>query len=138
MTVRKDLAAARNVPWAITLVLLYQGDPLPLTDAQIDMQIRLYPGAPGDPLASCADMDFEDGAASDDELAAEGLSGSWRALRIDAAIAEATLAGFPTGLNQPEAGQADAFVYDVVITYADAAADVPFAGKFLLEPGVTD
>jgi hypothetical protein len=139
MTVRKDLRAARNVPWGQTLVYLYTGDALPLTGASIEMQVRLRPGAPGAALATCSAMDFEDDVATAGELAEAGLTGDdWRALRIDAVIAEATLAAFPTGLNVPESGQADAFAYDVVITYADAAADVPFAGRFLLEPGVTD
>lgn len=138
MTIRMNLSAARNVPWDRTLLYFYQGDAMALTGAQVDMQIRLYPGAPGAALASVSDMDFDDAAATEEELALAGVSGSWRVLHLYPAIAEATLAAFPTGLNQPEAGEADAFDYDAVLTYADTGADTLFAGEFLLEPGVTD
>ena len=58
-------------------------------------------------------------------------------MRLLPQIAQAALEAFPTGLNEPEPGEADAYSYDIVITYADALQDKLALGRFLLEPGVT-
>jgi hypothetical protein len=129
MTARLDLTASRNIAWAPTIDLFYEGEELPLAGANIAMQVRLYPGAPGAAIGEVDPIIFQDMPAIDPE--------TMRCLRLTPAIPQATLAGFPTGLNQPEPGEADAYSYDIVITYADAAQDKLALGKFILEPGVT-
>jgi hypothetical protein len=134
MTIKKTLAAARNVPWAPTINLRYDGDPLPDID-HVAIQVRQYAGAPGDPLIDLTAVAFADEAATDEEAARTGRA---RVLRLSPEVA---VDDWPdpaiTGLNQPEPGEADRFFYDVVITYADSQAERPIAGPFLLEPGVT-
>lgn len=130
MTITRDLLAARNRLFAPTMELEYKGDPLPLTGASISMQVRLYPGADGEPLAEHAAIPFED-------VAHETEAGV-RVLRVNPEIAQATLAAFPTGLNQPEVGEADAYAYEIKLTYADGAADALWIGNFILEPGVNE
>ena len=141
MTEQLDLTGARNVTWAPTIEYIYRGGPLPLTGATIRLQVRLYPGAPGDPLINVVSpaggLTFTDLPATDAEIASGDLSAGDRVLRIFPIVARATLQAMPTGLNKPEAGQADAYDWDFVITYADAAQDRPAAGEFFLEPGVT-
>jgi hypothetical protein len=128
MPQKLTLAAARNVPWAPTIEIRYPGAELPLSGATVKMQVRLYPGADGAALIDLTDITFED---------LEDVSAGWRVLRLYPEVAQATLAGLPTGLNQPEAGDADRFFHDIVIEYSDGAVDRPAAGEFLLEPGVT-
>ena len=130
MTITRDLLAARNRLFAPTMELEYQGDPLPLTGGAISLQVRLYPGADGAPLAEDASIAFED-------VAHETEAGV-RVLRINPEIAQATLASFPTGLNQPEVGEADRYAYEIKLTYADGAADALWIGNFILEPGVNE
>lgn len=129
MTAKMDIAASRNIAWSPTIDLFYPGEDLPLDGATISMEIRHYPGAPGDPLHAIADIDFED--------MAPGEGDPRRRLRLSPAIAQSALAAFPTGLNEPEPGEADAYAYDIIITYADALQDKAALGKFMLEPGVT-
>ena len=131
MPANLDLVAARNVPWAPTIDLGYSGGALPLSGASVALQVRLYPGAGGDPLLDLANIEFEDIAAP------SARDASRRILRLFPNAAKAALTSFPTGLNNPEPGEADRFSYDIVVTYADAAADRPAAGYFYLEPGVT-
>ena len=127
MPARLTLSAARNVVWHPAIELTYQGAELPLVGARIDLQVRLYPGQPGPPLLDCPDVAF-----GDDELG----NGS-RILRLYPVATKAALQAFPTGLNQPEIGEADVYVHDIVLTYADGLQDRLAAGEFLLEPGVT-
>ena len=128
MTASMDLTASRNIAWAPTIDLFYEGEDLPLAGASIRMEVRLYPGAAGAPIIAVPGIIFQDMAATDDEP---------RRLRLFPQIAQAALEAFPTGLNEPEPGEADAYSYDIVITYADALQDKLALGRFLLEPGVT-
>lgn len=121
-----NVRAARNVAWAPTINLAYSGPQLPLTGAFVSMQVRLYPGQPGGPLLSFEAINFAD------EALAKG-----RVLRLFPVADQVDLETMPTGLNKPEAGEADRFSYDIVITYADGAQDRAAAGYFYLEPGVT-
>lgn len=129
MTAKMDLAASRNVAWAPTIDLFYPGDPLQLVGAAIAMEVRLYPGATGAPLAEMSAIAFEDLPASEE--------GGQRCLRLLPAIAGEILTAFPTGLNQPEPGEADTYSYDIVLTYVDGLQDKLAIGSFVLEPGVT-
>lgn len=127
MPARLTLAAACNVVWHPAIELTYQGAELPIAGARIDLQVRLYPGQPGAPLLDCPDI-----AHADDDLG----NGN-RVLRLYPVATKAALAAMPTGLNQPEVGEADVFAFDIVLTYADGLQDRLAAGEFLLEPGVT-
>ncbi|MEO7470395.1 MAG: hypothetical protein ABIV36_25620 [Sphingobium limneticum] len=129
MTAKLDLAASRNIAWSPTIDLFYYGDELPLDGATIVMQVRLYPGASGAPIHATSPIVFEDLPPADEEAR--------RCLRIFPSIAQAALIAFPTGLNKPEPGEADAYSFDIIITYADALQDKLALGRFLLEPGVT-
>lgn len=129
MTAQMDLAASRNIAWSPTIDLFYPGDGLPVTGATVNMEVRLYPGAPGAAIHATSPIVFEDMAATDDE--------PQRRLRLYPSIPQADLAAFPTGLNEPEAGEADGYAYDIIITYADDLQDKLALGKFILEPGVT-
>ena len=131
MTASLDLEATRNVAWDPTIDLYYEGDPLPLDgDITITLEIRLYPGAPGFAVSLISNMGSIDTRSEDDEPMD-------RRLRLLPVIPKDNLAAFPTGLNQPEPGEADRYVYDIVITYDDGAQDVLAEGYFYLKPGVT-
>jgi hypothetical protein len=129
MTAKIDFAASRNVAWEPTIDLFYEGADMPVAGASVKMEIRLYPGAPGAPIAALTGISFQD-------LAPSG-GATQRCLRLLPGISQTALAAFPTGLNKPEPGSADAYSYDIVITYADGLQDKLALGQFLLEPGVT-
>lgn len=128
MALYLPLFAARNVVWKPTIQLRYLGGALPLAGASIAMQVRLYPGATGAALASLTGIPFSD--APDPDLA------GGRVLTLNPTITEATLQGLP-GLNQPEAGDAQTFAQDIVVTYADAVDERLAEGPFTVSPGVT-
>lgn len=130
MAITRDLLAARNRRFAPTMELEYSGAALPLAGASVSMQVRLYAGAPGAPLAEDAAVAFEDEE--------HGTDPSLRILRIFPNIAKAALIGFPTGLNQPEFGEADRYAYEIKLTYIDGLQDTLWIGAFILEPGVDD
>lgn len=126
MAERVDLSASRNIdPWALTLEFEYTGSELPPISS-IDMEVRLYPGQPGAAKLVVDNIDYEDVA-----------EGDHRILRLFLEAPQADLEIMPTGLNEPESGEADLFAYDIVITYADAVEEKLAWGDFLLEPGVT-
>jgi hypothetical protein len=129
MTAKMDLAASRNVAWAPTIDLFYSGGDLPVAGASIKMDIRLYPGAQGAPIGTVTPIAFEDLGPTEGD--------SRRRLRLFPTIPQVAIAPFPTGLNKPEPGEADAFSYDIIITYSDGAQDKLALGSFFLEPGVT-
>jgi hypothetical protein len=127
MPARLTLSAARNVVWHPAIELTYQGAELPVAGARVDLQVRLYPGQPGPPQLDCPDVAFGDA----------DLGNGNRALHLYPVATKAALAAMPTGLNKPEIGEADAYVFDILLTYADGLQDRLAAGDFLLEPGVT-
>lgn len=130
MTITRDLRAARSEDFELTLELDYEGSPLPLTGATISMQVRLYAGQSGAALGEDATVEFED--------AAHATEAGWRTLTIFPFIPKATLAAMPTGLNQPEVGEADFHAYEIKILYADGKRDSLWIGNFILEPGVNN
>ncbi len=126
------LYAARNIDFAPSIDFEYLGDAVPLTGASISMEVREYPGAPGDPLAVHTGIPFTDivhPRASDPDRA------GWRFLTIFPVIARETLQGFP-GQNQPTPGDAQTFVHEIKITYADDMQDSLLSGEFILSAGV--
>lgn len=130
MTITRDLIAARNRPFAPTLELEYSGDPLPLVGAHISFQVRLYAGSQGVPLAEHGSVNFEDEAVAGDT--------ALRVLRVFPQVTRANLQNFPSGLNQPEVGEADRYFYEIKLNYADGQQDSLWVGNFILEPGVDD
>lgn len=129
MTITRDLRAARNIDFAPTLELEYSGGDLPLSGASFSMQVRLYPGAGGAPLAADADINlWNDAPHGNDPLL--------RVLTVIPFVSKGALAVFPTGLNQPEVGEADRFAYEIKVTYADGLQDSLWIGNFIVEPGV--
>lgn len=128
MTITRDLIAARNLDFARTMELEYSGEPLALDGASISMQVRLYGRAPGAPLAEHLGIEFSD--------APHESEAGWRVLSVFPHIDKAVLVAMPTGLNQPEVGEADRYSYEMKLTYADGAQDRLWIGTFFLEPGV--
>jgi len=134
---RLDLEASRNETWRPTIDYAYSGGDLPLDGATIRMQWRLYEGADGLPLVDITNVPFSDFAATDEDIAAGAARTGDRILRLAPAVVQATLASLPTGLNQPEAGEADRYSWDATITYSDGRIDIPMGGYVFLNKGVT-
>ena len=126
MTITRDLYAARNIDFAPVLELDYSGGALPLSGANISIQVRLYAGAPT--LLAGSTAVFSDAAHATDP--------ALRTLTVEPKIAKAVLDALPSGLNKPEVGEADRFDHEIKLTYADGAQDILWAGGFFLEPGV--
>ena len=137
MTERLDLTASRNETWRPTIDYVYGGAALPLTGATARMQWRLYEGAAGSALIDLVDVPYEDDPATADDIAQGWAREGDRILRLSPTIAVAALAGLPTGLNQPEPGEADRYTWDIVITYSDGLQDRLLAGFVLLDKGTT-
>lgn len=137
MTERLDLTASRNETWQPTIDVPYSGGALPLDGATISLQWRLYEGAPGAPLIDCPDVEFLDEEESPSDIAAGIAAAGDRVLRLFPEASEATINALPSGLNEPEPGDADRYVWDAIITYSDGAIDRPVAGFVYLGKGTT-
>lgn len=124
--------AARNIDFAPTINFDYKGEPLPLTGATISMQVRQYAGQAGAALAADADVAFTDAVHPDLDPDSDEL---WRRLTVEPSISRTALAALP-GLNQPDPGDAQTFVYEIKITYADTMQDILLSGEFILSAGV--
>lgn len=134
---RLDLTGSRNEDWRPTIELIYAGGDLPPID-HIRLQWRLYEGAPGDPLFDIEAVAFEDVAVSEDDIASGEAAEGDRILRLLPGIGLPAMQTLPTGLNQPEPGDADRFVWDAVIFYADDDLNERAIGGFVyVEKGVT-
>lgn len=131
MAASLSLVAARNVTWAPTINLFYRGASLPLANAKVAMQVRLYAGQPGAPLVTLDSIPFSDVAAPGDGFDDQRL------LQLSPRIEQAVIAAMPGGLTKPEVGEADTFVHDIVLIYADGLRDTLAEGRFFLKPGVT-
>lgn len=140
MPVQQTLAASRNATWAPTLIYEYRGPALPLNGARIDMQLRLYPGQPGEAKLTIGRIPFADAlkrgtVGAEDEVRELTLSPSAAPGAEDGTTAN-TLRALP-GLQTPEAGDPQIFAFDILITYADGKSDRLSEGNFILHPGVT-
>jgi hypothetical protein len=134
MTERLDIEVSRNETWRDTIDLPYRGGPLPLTGATVAMQWRLFEGAPGDALIDLPNVGYIDFRASTEN---PNASADLRILRLFPIVSQDVLEGLPTGLNQPEPGEADRYTWDVIIHYADGATERPVAGFAYLKKGTT-
>jgi len=134
MPVTQTFTASRNATWAPILVYPYPGAALPLTDATIAMQLRLYAGADGAALLALANISFSDALQS----GTEGGDDEVRILTLDLGegFTPTQLAALP-GLNTPEAGDDQSFAFDIRITYADGISEILSSGTFTVSPGVT-
>lgn len=140
MPVQQTFAASRNATWAPTLIYEYRGPALPLAGASIDMQLRLYPGQPGEAKLTVADIPFTDALKSgttgaEDEVRELTLSPSADPGAEDGSEPN-TLRALP-GLQTPEAGEPQIFAFDILITYADDLSEILSSGDFIVDPGVT-
>jgi hypothetical protein len=128
----QTLYAARNIDFAPTLNFDYRGGPLPLAGATISMQVRLYPGAAGAPLAADAAAVFTDALHPDFE---PDMLDELRRLTVEPEIKKTALAALP-GQNTPDPGDPQTFAYEIKITYADNMQDSLLSGEFILSAGV--
>lgn len=134
---RLDISGfACNEPWAPVIELLYAGGALPPI-ANVRLQWRLYEGAPGDPLFDLDDVAFEDVPVSSQDVASGTVEEGDRILRLLPGIGVPAMQELPTGLNQPEPGEADRFVWDAVIEYDDGQSERAVGGFSYVEKGVT-
>lgn len=125
----QPLYAARNIDFAPTIHVDYAGAELPLSGATISMEIREYPGASGDPLARDAAVSFTDGAHPERD--------GWRRLTVYPEIDKDVLGDMP-GQNAPAPGDAQTYVHEIKITYADNVQDSLLIGEFILSAGVNN
>lgn len=134
--ITESLDAARNRDFEATLYTEYLGGPLPITGASVVMEVRLYPGAAGAALISVPEVQYEDvgviGTAIDPD---DGIEKDLRRLVLYPSIARAALAGLP-GQNQPEAGDAQSYHYEIMLIYADAEREPLWMGAFVLQAGI--
>ncbi len=142
MPVIQTLYASRNATWGPTLVYDYPGEELPLAGAKIAMQLRLYPGQPGEPKLAIGDIPFTDVfvPAVQEDLAhhPEPISArpAHRRLALEPLFTVTQLSALP-GLQTPEAGSSQSFAFDIRITYADGVSEILSSGTFVVSPGVT-
>lgn len=132
MPVIQTLTASRNATWAPELAYDYLGGELPLANATIAMQLRLYPGQAGDAKLGLAAIPFVDILKS----GTVGSADEVRTLTLSPKFSVEQLAALP-GLNSPEAGSSQRFAFDFRITYADEISEILAGGDFILFPGVT-
>jgi len=125
-----ELYASRSDDFEVTLHRAYRGPPLPLSGATISMQVRMHAHPTGAPLLQLASINFID--------TDHPTNAGQRLLSVYPRIAQPLLVGLPTGLNQPEPGEADRYFHEIKIHYADAKRESLWVGPFLLQPGVND
>lgn len=130
MPVTQTFTASRNATWAPTLTYDYAGPALPLAGATIAMQLRLYPGQPGDPVLNLGAIAFGDALLGGQA----GAPDEQRRLTLSPSVAPAALQALP---RSGEAGADTTFDFDIRIAYADGVYEILAAGKFILSPGVT-
>lgn len=134
---RLDLTGSRNEDWRPTIDYAYSGGDLPLDGATIRLQWRLEEGSPGDPLFDIDPVAFEDFPATEEDIAHGVARAGDRILRLYPGVGVAGMQTLPTGLNAPEFGEADRYVWDAVITYADDLTDRFIGGYVYVSKGVT-
>jgi hypothetical protein len=126
----RTIAASRNATWGPTLAYDYAGAALPLAGAKISMELRLYPGQPGDPKLRIAEIPFVDTLVSGKPDGVDEI----RRLTLSPFVTLAQLLPLPQG---GEAGDAATFAFDIRIAYADGVSEILASGNFILLPGVT-
>ncbi|QBE91498.1 hypothetical protein DRN02_005265 [Sphingomonas paucimobilis] len=130
MPITQTFTASRNATWAPPLTYTYPGGALPLAGAKVAMQLRLYPGAAGDPLLAIPEIAYTDVRIA----AASGDRDELRRLTLMPEFAPTQLSTLP---NSGEAGDSDTFAFDILIIYADGVTEILSSGSFIVSPGVT-
>ncbi len=130
MPATQTLTASRNATWGPTLNYDYPGAALPLDGATIAMQLRLYPGQPEEAQLSLPEIDFVEQLLS----GTVGAATEVRRLTLSPVATPAVLRDLPVA---GEAGDAVAFAFDILITYADGVSEILSSGQFIVSPGVT-
>lgn len=129
---RLDLEATRGDVWAPTIEYSYAGS-LPPGDGSWRIQWRLYEGA-ASILLDIGGISFEDGPATADDIAKGFARPGDRIVRLNPrTIVPMDL---PSGLNQPEAGEADRYVWDATYVIAGAVELRPIGGDIICNKGV--
>lgn len=130
MPVTQTFPVSRNATWAPPLTYTYRGGALPLVGAKVAMQLRLYPGAAGDPLLAIPEISYTDVRIA----AATGDTDEVRRLTLLPRFTPAQLSALPVS---GEAGDSTTFAFDILIIYADGVTEILSSGSFIVSPGVT-
>lgn len=129
---RLDMEATRGDVWAPTIEYSYEGS-LPPGDGSWWLQWRLYEGA-ATSLLSISDIPYDDGPAGAEDIAKGFARPGDRVLRLYPRTSVPL--DIPTGLNQPEAGEADRYVWDATYVVAGAIELRPIGGDIICNKGV--
>lgn len=129
---RLDLEATRGDVWAPTIEYSYAGA---LPAGTWRLQWRLYEGAAGAAIVDIAECPFLDIPAPAEDLASGFARPGDRVLRLMPNII--IPADLPTGRNQPEAGEADRYVWDATCTVDGKIVLRPIGGDIIVNKGVS-
>lgn len=136
--IQEALVGARNRDFSVTLYTEYLGDPPVLAGANVTMEVRLYGGAAGDYLIADTNVSTIDVATGRSEIDPDDdVLKAVRQLVLEPSIPQAAMETLP-GLHQPEAGAAQRFEYEIMLTYADDARDSLWIGDLIVYPGVVE
>ena len=124
------LALRRNAPESLRLVLQDSVGPIDLTGYSVKLQLRLYPGAPGDALLTLASPLV---SGIDMSAAATG------AVELNWPMFASAIAALPTTaeLGDPSKPTIDTFAYDLLVTDTEGQQQVILEGPVNLSFGVT-
>lgn len=127
-----DLQAFRNAPFPPDEFSLTEGgEPLDITDMTFAMDVRAYEGAPSALISiGTADIPGNNGI-----YVLSGVNGTFRIQITQAAMQSAWDAAYAAGVCR--AGETASLVWDLRIEHADGLVEVPLAGAFHINPGVS-
>lgn len=130
---RLDLEATRGDAWQPTIEYAYTGS-FP-ADATCRMQWRLFEGHNETPCLDIPACEFQDFPATDEDIASGFARPGDRILRLlpDVIVPP----GMPTGLYQPEAGEADRYFWDLAVIVDDVIVLRPIGGSVIVNKGAT-
>lgn len=130
---RLDLEATRGDAWRPTIEYAYAGS-FP-AGATCRIQWRLYEGNEGTPCLDIPACEYYDAPASTQQIAEGFARPGDRVLQLLPNVIVPT--GMPTGLNAPEAGEADRYFWDLAVIVDDVIVLRPIGGSVLVNKGVT-
>lgn len=126
-----DLVATRGTAWQPTIDLAFKGS-FP-AGAICRIQWRLYEGHTGTPCLDIPACEYQDIAPTAEDIALGVALPGDRILRLKPDVIVPP--GMPTGLNQPEAGEADRYVWDLMVIVDDVVLDRPVGGHVFVNYG---
>ncbi|AYO80104.1 hypothetical protein [Sphingobium yanoikuyae] len=130
---RLDLEATRGDAWRPVIEYAYAGS-FP-AGAICRMQWRLYEGHTGTPCLDIPACEYYDDWATAEQIAEGFARPGDRVLKLLPNITVPP--GMPTGLNQPEAGEADRYFWDLAVIVDDVVLLRPIGGNIFVNKGVT-